>query len=160
MLRMLRTVTHQKHWPTWPLPPSISRTGRDTTTSRLLAPWMSLSPTLQVRPPSWRGTSRPRQRPLLHSKMECSPWPGFATPLRGKRLRQANGGLLLKPVYMTIQESLTRRNHIFENVKKGELWSPELMMLPGSRIKHVLNMSWVPNSFEHSNVQNVMNLEK
>ena len=71
-----------------------------------------------------------------------------------------HGGLLLnlcqRPVNMALQASLTRRNHIPETVKKRELWSLDLMMLPGNRIKHMCwNMSWVPNSF----VQNVMNLE-
>ena len=76
---------------------SISRTGRDTTTSRHLATWKSLSPTLQV-------------RPLLHSEMAPSLWPGFATSLREKRLRQAYGGLLLslcqRPVYLDLQANL------------------------------------------------------
>ena len=36
--------------PLAPLPPSISRTSRNTATSRLLATWMGLIPTLHVRP--------------------------------------------------------------------------------------------------------------
>ena len=79
--------------PTIPLLPGISKTGRDTTNQRLLATYMSLSPTLQVRPLSQRGTTRPWHRPLLHSEMEPRPWSGFASFLRGKRLRQACGGL-------------------------------------------------------------------
>ena len=81
--------------PTAPLLPSISRTGKDTTTSRLLATWRSLSPTLQVRPPSKRDTTRPWHSPLLHSEMEPSSWPSFANSLWRKRLRQAYAGLLL-----------------------------------------------------------------
>ena len=46
----------------------------------------SLSPTLQVRPLSQSGTIRPWYRPLWHSEVDPSPWPGFATSLRGKRL--------------------------------------------------------------------------
>ena len=76
--------------------PSISRTGRLTTTSRLLTTWMSLSPTLYARPLSQRGTNRLLHRLVLHSEKEPSPWPGFSTFLREKRLRQAYGGLLLR----------------------------------------------------------------
>ena len=64
-----------------PLLPSISRTGRDTTTSRLLVTWISLSPTLQVRPLSQRGTNRLQHRPLLHIEINPSIWPGFVTSL-------------------------------------------------------------------------------
>ena len=105
--------------------PSISRTGRDATTNKLLATWMSLSPTLQLRPFSQRDTTRPWHMLLLHSEMEPSLWPGFATSLRGKRLRQAYEGLLLSlcqtPVYTAIQANLTRRNHILQTMQKGEL---------------------------------------
>ena len=91
--------------------------------------WKSLSSTLQVRPLSQRGTTRPWHRPLLHSEMEPSQWPVFATSFRGKRLRQAHGGLLLslsqRPVYTAIQASFTRRNHILNTLKKGELLSPD-----------------------------------
>ena len=85
MMRRLWTVTHQKYQPHDPLLPSISRTGRDTTTGRLLATWMSLNPTLQVRPLSQRGTTRLWHRPLLHIEMEPSQWPVFATSPKGKR---------------------------------------------------------------------------
>ena len=61
----------------------------------LLATWMSLIPTLQVRPLSQRYTTRPWHRSLMHCEMEPSPWPGLATPLRGKRLRQTHRRLLL-----------------------------------------------------------------
>ena len=71
-----------------PFPPSIGRTGADTATSRLLATWMSLIPTLQVWPLSQRCTTRPWHRSLLHCEIEPSPCPGIATPLWGKRLRQ------------------------------------------------------------------------
>ena len=71
-----------------PLLPSIKRTVRDTTTSRLLASWMSLSPLLKVRPLSQRGATTTWHRPVLHSKMELSPWPSFAIPLREKRWMQ------------------------------------------------------------------------
>ena len=47
-------------------------------------PGMSLNPTLQVRPLSKRGTTRLWHRPLLHTEIEYSPWPGFATSLGGK----------------------------------------------------------------------------
>ena len=114
--------------PTAPLLPSISRTGKDTTTSRHLATWMSLSPILQVRPLSKRGTTRPWYRPLLHSEMELSLWPGFVTFLRERRLRQAYAGPLLslcqRPVYMTIQANLTKKNHILQTTKKGEIVKP------------------------------------
>ena len=122
-------------------PPSISRTGVDTATTRLLATWMSLIPCLQVRPLRQRCTTRPWHRSLLHCKVEPSPWPSFATALRGKRLRQTHGRLLLslhqRPVNVAIQTGLMRRKHLPETVKKRELWSPDLMMLSGNRIKHM-----------------------
>ena len=126
MMRRLRTVTHQEHGPPQPpFPPSISRTGRDTATSRLLSTWMSLSPTLQVRSLSKGCTTIPWHRSLLHHEMEPRPWPGFATPFMWKRLRQAHGRLLLslcqRPVDMAIQASLNSRNHILETVKKREI---------------------------------------
>ena len=111
--------------PTDPFPPSISRTDGDTSTSRLLATWISFIPTLQVRPRSQRQTTRPTHRSILHCEMEPSSWPGFTTPLRGKRLRQTHGRLLLslhqRPVNMATQASYTRRNHILETVNKREL---------------------------------------
>ena len=89
-----------------PFPPSVGRTNGDTATSRLLATWMNLIPTLQVRPLTQRWTTQLWHRSLLHCKMEPSPWPGLATPLRGKRLRQTNGRLLLslhqRPVHTAI----------------------------------------------------------
>ena len=126
MTMRLRTVTHQEHQPpTDPLPPSIGRTGGDTATSTFLATWTSLIPTLQVRPLSQRWTTRPWNRSLLHHEMEPGPWPGLATPLRGKRLRQSHGRLLLslcqRLVNMAIQAGLTSRNHIPETVEKREL---------------------------------------
>ena len=112
-----------------PFPPSIRTTGGDIATSRLLDTWVHLILTLQVRPLSQKCTTRPLHRPwqrsLLHCEMEPSAWPGLATPLRGKRLRQAHGGLLLSlhqiPVNGAIQASLTRTNDIPETVKKREL---------------------------------------
>ena len=77
--------------PMVPLFPSICRTGRDTTTSRLLATGTSLNPTLLERPLGQGGTTRLQQRPLLHNETEPSPWLGLATSLRGKRLRQTFG---------------------------------------------------------------------
>ena len=59
--------------PMAPLLPSSTRTDRDTTTNRPLATWVSLSPTLQMRPLSQRGTTRSWHMPLLHSEMEPSP---------------------------------------------------------------------------------------
>ena len=140
MMRRLRTVTHQDCCPHSPLPPSISRTGRDTATRRFLVTLMSLIPAFQVRSLSQRCTTRPWHRSLLNCESENRPWRGFATHLRWKRLRQAHGRLLLslcqKPVDTAIQASLTRRNHILETVKERELLSPGLMMLPGNGIKH------------------------
>ena len=63
-----------------PLPPSVSKTGGDIATSRLLATWTSL--TLQVRPLNQGRTTRPWHRSLLHCEMEPSLWSGLATPLR------------------------------------------------------------------------------
>ena len=124
-MRRLWTVTHRSTDPTASLLPSISKMCRDSTTSSLLATWTSLSPTLQVRPFSQRGTIRPWHRLPLYSEMEPSPRSCFSTCCKGKRLRQAYGGLLLnlcqRPVYMAIQASLTRRNHILETMKKGEV---------------------------------------
>ena len=121
---------HDAWWvltPTDPFPPSVCRTGGDIATSRLLTTWMSLIPTLQVRPLSLRWTTRPWHR-SLHHEMEPSLWPGLATTLKRKRPRQTHRRLLLSPCYrpvnMAIQAGLTRRNHIPETVKKRELWSP------------------------------------
>ena len=125
MMRGLRTAIIRSADPHGPLSSCINRTGGDTATSRLLATWMSLIPTLQVRPLSPRCTTRPWHSSLLHCEMEPSPWPGLCTPLRGKRLRQTHGRLLLslcqRPCNTAIQASLTRRNHIPETVKKREL---------------------------------------
>ena len=78
---------------------------------------------------------------LLHIEMEPCIWSGFATFYRRNGLRQAHGRLLQslcrRPVYMAIQASLTRRSHILETMKKGELWSPDLITLPESRIKNM-----------------------
>ena len=94
-----------------PFPPGVSRTDGNIATSRLLATWTSLIPTLQVRPLSQRWTTRPWHRSLLHCEMEPSPWPGLATPHRRKRLRQTHRRLLLslcqRPVNMAIQADLT-----------------------------------------------------
>ena len=75
-----------------PMPPFswLSRTGGDTATSRLLATWMSLIPTLQVRPLRQRCPTCPWHRPwhrsLLYCELEPSLWCGLATPHRRKRL--------------------------------------------------------------------------
>ena len=83
MMRRPWTVTHQEYQS--PQPPFILASSDLTETLPPAAfSWMSLSPTLQVRPLSQRGTNRLQQRPLLHIKMEPSTWPGFATSLRGK----------------------------------------------------------------------------
>ena len=119
-----------------------SRTSRDTTTSRLSANLMSLSPTFHVKPLCQRGTTRPRYKSHLHIEMEPSLWSVFATSYRRKRLRQAYGRLLLLlgqwPVYTSTKTSFTRRNCVLETVKKREMWSPNFSMLPRSRIKTVL----------------------
>ena len=101
---------------------------------------MSLNSTLLVRPPS-KEAPLDSGTGLSHIEIEPRPWPGFSTSLRGKILRQAYGGLLLSlcqtPVYTAIQASLASRNHILETMKKGELSSPDLTMLPGNRIKNM-----------------------
>ena len=110
--------------PMVPLLPSMSRTGRDTTTGRLPAILTCLSPYLQVRLLCQRGTTR-----LWHT------WSGLAF---GKRWRQAYWKLLLtmclRPVYMFIKASITRRNSVLETVEKGKLWRPNFMTLTESRI--------------------------
>ena len=67
-----------------PFPPSFSRTSGDIATSRLLATWTSLIPTLYARPLSQGGTTRPWHWSLLHHEMEPRLWPGLATLLGGK----------------------------------------------------------------------------
>ena len=138
----LWTKTSGMLTPLAPLLPSISRTGRDTMTSRLPATLMSLNPTLQVRPLCQKDTTRLWHRSLLHIEMEPSLGSGFATFHRGKRLRQAHGRLLLslcqRPLYMSIMASLTRRNHVLKTIKKWELRGPNSTTLPGRRIKNVL----------------------
>ena len=151
--------------PTDPFPHSIGRTGGDTTTNRLLATWMSLIPSLQVRSLSQRWTTRPWYRSLLHHKIEPSSWTGLANTLRGKRWKQTHGRLLQslcqRPVNMAIQTGLARRIHLPETIKKMELWSPDITMLPGNRIKeHAKIWAEYPAPFGNSHVQKVMNLEK
>ena len=124
-----------------PFPPSVISTGGDIATSRLLATWTSLFPTLQVRPLSQRRTTRLRHKSLLYCEIKPSPWSALATPLRRNRLRQPHRRLLLnlcqRPVNTAIQAGLTRKNHIPETVRNRELWSPDLTTLPGNRIKHM-----------------------
>ena len=128
-----------------PMPPfllRLSRTGGDSATSKLLATWMSLTPTLQVRPLRQRCPTSPWHRPwhrsLLYCELEPSLWSGLATPFRRKRLRLTHRmSLCQRPINTAIQASLTRRNHLLKTVKKRELWSPNLMMLPGNRIKQI-----------------------
>ena len=78
-----------------PFSPSISTTGGDTATSRLLATWMSLIPTLQVRSLSQRWTLDLDTG--LFFNVKWNPDHGLALPplLDGKRLRQMHGRLLL-----------------------------------------------------------------
>ena len=125
MWRLRNHDTSGMPTPTDPFPPSVGRTSGDIATSRLLGTLTSLIPTLQVRPLSQRRTTRPWHRSLLQNEMEPSPWPGLATPLRQKRLRQTHRRLLLclsqRPVNTAIQACLTRRNLIPETVKKREL---------------------------------------
>ena len=122
-----------------PFSPSLSRTGGDTATSRLLATQTSLIQTLQVRPLSQGCPTRPCHRPWhRYCELEPSPWSGLATPLRRKRLRQTHRvSLCQEPINTALQASLTRRNHIPETVKKGELRSPNLKMQPGNWIKQI-----------------------
>ena len=86
--------TSQVPTPMAPFLPSIRRTGRDTTSSRLLATWTSLNPTLQVRPLRKRGTITLAQASYsLWNGTQSMAW--FCHLPWGKRLRQTNGGLLL-----------------------------------------------------------------
>ena len=154
MRRRLWTVTHQEFHPQWVPFFLESVEWKDTTTSRLSATLMSLSLTLQGRHLCQWGTSRLWHRPLLLIEMEPSLWSDFATSHRRKRLRQAHGRLLLslcqRPDYMAIKASLTRRNCVLETVKKGEMWSPNFIILPQSRIKNMWqNTSFVTNLFGH-----------
>ena len=140
-----------RSWGLWHIrstdpPPCLSsrhsRTGGDTTTSRLLATQTSLIPTLQVRSLRQRCPTSPWHRPwhrsLLYCELEPSPWSGLITPLRRERLRQTHRvNLCQRPINMAIQASLTRRDHIPKTVKKEELWSPNLMMLSGKRINQI-----------------------
>ena len=104
-----------------PLLPSISRTDRDTTTSRLPATWMSLNLTLQVRPLSQRSITRLQPRSLLHSEWntDCGL---VCHPSWRKRLRQPHEGLLLslclRPCLTAIQANLTRRNISLQLARK------------------------------------------
>ena len=123
--------------PMAPLLPTVSRSGRDTTTSSISATLMSLSPTLEVRPLWQRGISRVWHSSHLHIEIQPSAGSGFATS-HGKRLRHAHGILLLvlcqRPVYMTIRAGITRRSCVLETVRKYELWSPHFTTLPENRI--------------------------
>ena len=111
--------------PMAPLLPRFSRTGRDTTTSRLFATLMSPRPTHQVRHFCQRGTTGFRYRSFLHIETDPTFWSGLATSHRRKILRQAHGRLLLnlcqRLVHMAIKASLTRRKCVLGTVKDGEL---------------------------------------
>ena len=146
------------------------RAGGDAATSRLLATWMNLIPSLQVRPPRQRCPTSPWHRPwhrsLLYYELEPSPWSALATPLRKKRLRQTHRmSLCQRPINTAIQASLTRRNHLLKTVNKRELWSPNLTMLPGNRLNRyaklqaefptrmetaLSKMSWIWRSNSHT----------
>ena len=114
--------TSGKPSPTAPLLPSIGRTGRDITPSRLSATFIGLSPTLQVKLLCKRGTIRLCHRSLSHIEMEPIPGSGFP-PLIERKDRKAPGRLLLslcqRPDYTTKEASFTRRNHVIETGKKG-----------------------------------------
>ena len=84
-----------------PLLPCMNRTGRNTTTSRLLAIWMILNPTLEVRYHIQRGTTRLWPRPLLHSEMEPSLWPGFANSPRGEKTETSLWRTVAEPMSET-----------------------------------------------------------
>ena len=98
--------------------PRFSRTGKDTTTSRLFATLTSLSPTLQVMPLCQRGTTRLQHRSLLHTEMEPSMWPVFASSHRRRRLRQAYGNLLLS----LCERSQPQRQPSLEGTVSLRLW--------------------------------------
>ena len=129
--------------PITPLLPRVSRTGRDTSTSRLSATLTSLSPTFQVRPLCQRGTNGLQNRSLCMPKTEPNLGPGLATPHRRKTLRQAHGRLLLSlcqttSVYCHKGKSTLRGDCVLETVKEGEQGSPNFTILSGSRIKNLL----------------------
>ena len=90
--------------------PSISRTGRDTTISRLPVTWMSLNPILQVRPLSQRGTTRLWHRYLLLIEMEPHYLLCFFHLSWGKRLRQT-WRIVAKPVPETSLYGHTGKPH-------------------------------------------------
>ena len=135
-------VTHQECHPPW-LPFFLESVELADTLQPVdfLPPWQA-SGLLSKQGLFAKETQLDSSSNLLHTETEPSLWSGFATSHRRKRLRQAYGRLLLslsqRPVYTAIKASLTRRNCVLETVKKGELWSPNFAMLPGSRIKNVL----------------------
>ena len=103
----------------------------------LIPGWVN--PAFQVRPVSQRGTTTFWHSPLFHIEVEPSPWPGFATYHGGKSEAspwRTIAESVLETMFMAIQASLNRKNYILETVKKWGLWSPDLAMLPGSRIKN------------------------
>ena len=109
-----------------PFPPSINRTWEDTATSRLLATWMRLIPTLYVRVLSQRWTTRPWHRSLCTVKWNPVHVPVLPALLEGKEWDKPMEDLLSlcqRPVNMAIHAGLTRRNHIPETVRERELWS-------------------------------------
>ena len=128
----------------------VSRNGRDTSTRRFSAFLMSLSLILQVKgAPLDSGTG-------LFCILKWNPVFGLAVPpIIGGRLRQPHGRLLLtmwwRPVYMVINASLTRRNHVLETVKKVELWSLDFTTLSGSRVKkHAkIQLCYLPIWIQH-----------
>ena len=136
-MRRLMIATHQECQPPQPpLPPSISRTGGDTATSRFLATWMSLIHTLHVRPLSQRCATRPWHKSLCTVKW--NPIQGLALPplLDGKDWDKP-----MEHCCWTCRDQLIwpYRQASLGGITSLRLWSLDPMMLPGNRIKtHVL----------------------
>ena len=142
MMRRLRTATHQECWPPWP--PFLL----------VLAELVETLPPAEFLPLGWASFPLSKwgllakDAPLdpgtgLFCTVKWNPICDLALPLllEGKDWDKTHGRMLLslcqRPANIAIQANLTSRNHIPETVKKRELWSPDLMTLPGNRIKHM-----------------------
>ena len=150
MLMKLQTAIHHEHNPQKAsFFPRICGTAISMT-RWLLAILTTLYSSFQVRLLCQCPITRLQHRLFfLNIKWRTGFKPGFATSHTVWRLGQAKGSLLLslnqRPVNATVKANITRRNSVFKIVKKGEVQSPNLIMLPGIRSKKIChNMSCTP----------------
>ena len=109
---------------------------------------LTLNSSVKERLLCWSCTRR-----LWHRLLLSINWKsvfGFATSHRGHTLWQDKTRWLLNLCQFlfdaSTKTSFTGRNSVLNDVKKGELWSPDFMTLPeGIIYKKRLNTSWINN---------------